>query len=371
MVVRSEGWTVQPSFAPNGPTHPVTLLIDEAGVTQLAGGPSVAWQTPWSEFKDIRLLRTRSGACIVAVIAGVTYQWRRSETLTRYEYEELRTILVSHGGREAPRARRATAWAVAAIVTLASFGGYFGSVWQHGHRASQLASLEALNLNVRDVPGAWSSSTLASSSLLTTLVPPPGQVQVANPSTTTSAPPSASPFALAANHFQRCLPVASVDDRLFGAAGTIPNYQVTSPVFYSSDFGGVQVVSTAQYYDSAPSVALDTVEMSRPSFGRCFAQAAGDELEGAASGATPDLRNGRSFASATFVKGWSRGGVVEVRLASLQVNRAQLVFVEETAGHYEVTLFALAIDLSRATSIIHTLTNALLARVTSINVLSA
>ena len=362
---------MHPSFSPHGLTQPVTLLIDDVGVTQLAGDPGVAWQIPWSEFKDVRLLHSRSGACIIGVVAGVVYQWRRSEPLNQSQFGELRAILTTHGARETPRARRTTAWAVAAIVTLASFGGYFGAVWHHQQTSTKLAALEALNLSVRDVAGSWSSSSLASSSLLTSLVPPPGQVQTANPATTTSAPPSASPFALAAVHFQRCLPVASVDDRLFGAAGTVPNYQVTSPVFYSSDFGGVQVVSTAQYYDSAPSVAQDIVEMSRSSFGRCFAQAAGDELVGAASGATPDLTNGMNFTIPTFVKGWSRAGVVEVSLASLQDSRAHLVFVEEAAGHYEVTLFALAINLPRATSIIHTLTNALLARVTSDNVVSA
>ncbi len=369
--VRSEGWTVRPSFAPNGPTAPVTLLMDEAGFTQLAGNPAVAWQTPWSEVTGLRLVRSRAGVNVIAVVGGVLYQWRRIEPMSRGQLDEVRAVLVAHGARELSRGRRNTAVAIVALVTLASFGGYFGGLLNQRGTSSVVTALESLNLNSRDVAGTWSSSTLTSSSLLATLLPAPGQVQYIDPATTSTAAPPASPFALAGINFQRCVNVANIDDRLFGLAGTAPRYQVSSPVYYSSDVGGVQVESTAQYYDSPPSVALDVAEMSRPSFGRCFAEAVGDELIGANTGVTPQLSNGHDFATPTFVKGWSRGGEVAVSLPSLQVTKAHLVVVVEAAGHYEVTIFALVANLARARSTIVTLSNELLARVTSTNAISA
>ena len=371
VVVRSEGWMVRPSFAPHGPTLPVTLLMDEAGFTQLAGEPPVAWQTPWSEMTALRLVRSRAGVSVVGVVAGVLYQWRRVAPMSRAQLDEVRTMLLAHGARELPRARRNSALAVAALVTLASFGGYVGARFSHHSTSAQVTALEGLNLNARDVAGTWASSSLATSSLLTNLMPPPGQVQYNDPSTTTTAPASASVFALAAVHFQRCVHVASVDDRMFGLAGTVPRYQVSSPVFYSSDLGGVQIESTAQYYDSPLSVAADVAEMSRPSFGRCFAQSAGDELIGAATGVTPTLSSGHNLATPTFVKGWTRGGEVVVSLPSLQVARAHLIVIEEAAGHYEVTLFALAVNLAKARTSIDDVANSLLVRVTSSNAVSA
>jgi hypothetical protein len=118
-------------------------------------------------------------------------------------------------------------------------------------------------------------------------------------------------------------------------------------------------------------VALDVAEMSRPSFGRCFAQSAGDELIGVNTGVTPELSGGQNLATPTFVKGWARGGDVIVSLSSLQVTRAHLAFIEEAAGHYEVTLFALVADLNRARAMIISLANALLVRVNSTSAVSA
>lgn len=370
-VVRTEGWSIRPSFTPHGPTEPVTLLMDDEGLTQLAGDPVVAWQTPWSEVVGLRLVRARGGVSIVAIVGGELYQWRRVAPLSRAKLDELRTVLSEHGAHELPRSRRNGAVVVAVLVTLASFAGYFGGLVNRSATSAVVTGLEGLNLNARDVAGTWSSSSLPSSSLLASLLPAPGRVLYSNPVTTSTAPPQASPFALAGVNFQRCLGVASVDDRLFGLAGTTPRYQVSSPIYYSSDLGGVQVESTAQYYDAPQSVALDVAEMSRASFGRCFAQAVGDELVGVNTGVTPQLSSGKNLATPTFVKGWSRGGEVLVSLPSLQVAHAHLVVVEEAAGHYEVTLFALVADLATTRSTIVSLANELLARVTSTGAVSA
>jgi len=55
--LRSDGWSVRPSFVPHGAVTPVTLLADENALTQLAGVPTVAWQTPWSELSNIQFVR--------------------------------------------------------------------------------------------------------------------------------------------------------------------------------------------------------------------------------------------------------------------------------------------------------------------------
>lgn len=368
-VLRSDGWTVRPSFSPHAPTEPVTMLFDDAGFTQLAGDPAVAWQTPWSEVAHLRLMRRRRGATMVAMVAGVVYQWRRVTPLSRTQLEELRAVLVRHGGLELPRSRRNAAVAVASLVILASFGGYFGSLFVGAGRSSTLSALAAVNLSPRDVPGTWSASSSSSTSELGTILPAPGQVITLNPSTT--MPAQDTSFALAASHFQRCLGVASVDDRIYGLAGQSPSLQVSSPVFSSSNFGGIQVESTAQYYDSLVNVASDVAEMSRPAFGRCFAESNADMMIGRSSSATPDLTNGVNYRARTFTKGWASGGAVAVTLPVIGVAHANLVIIVEAAGHYEVTLAALVIDLAAARPTVDNLANALLARVTSTSTVSA
>ncbi len=360
---------MRPSFSPHGPTAPVTLLFDDAGVTQLAGNPAVVWQTPWGEVSNLRLVRRRRGATMVAVIAGVVYQWRHVGPLSRAQFEELRAVLARHGGRELPRSRRNVAVTVASLVILASFGGYFGSLFVSAARSSTLSALAAVNLSARDVSGTWSASPSSSTSELATIMPAPGQVITFNPSTTQPAQDTA--FTLAASHFQRCLGVASVDDRIYGLAAQSPSLQVSSPVFSSSSFGGIQVESTAQYYDSPVNVASDVAEMSRPSFGRCFAESNADMMIGRSSSSTPNLTNGVAYRARTFTKGWASGGAVSLTLPVIGVAHANLVMIVEAAGHYEVTLAALVVDLATARATIDNLANALLARVNSTSTVSA
>ncbi len=367
--LRSEGWSVRPSFSPHGPTAPVTLLFDDAGLTQLAGDPAVAWQTPWSEVAHLRLLRRRGGATIVAVIAHVLYQWRRSEPLSRTQLDELSSVLSAHGAREMPRARRNAAFAVAALVTVASFAGYFGGLFTPRSTPLALKALEGVNLDATDVSGTWTSTTLSTSSALSTFMPAPGQVSTF---TSTSAPPAQdTAFALSARHFESCAGISNVDDRIYGLAGQTPTYQVSSPIFSSSSFGGIQVQSTAQYYDSTLSVASDVAQMSHGDFGRCFAQSNADLMVGRSSSATPDLTDGVNFVAHTFVKGWVRAGVVPVTLPVIGIAHANLVVFVEAAGHYEVTLAALVVDLAPARATLDDLANSLLLRVTSTSVRSA
>ena len=74
--LRSTGWSVRPSFVTNGATSDVTLLADDIGLTQLAGQPSVAWQTPWAELGNLQLIRFARGIALFATANGVRYCWR-------------------------------------------------------------------------------------------------------------------------------------------------------------------------------------------------------------------------------------------------------------------------------------------------------
>jgi hypothetical protein len=368
--LRSDGWAVRPSFAPHGPTAPVSLLFDDFGVTQLAGDPPVAWQIPWAEITHVRLERRRAGATIVAVIAEVTYQWRRSAPASRADLDDVVAVLRAHGAREMPSSRRRRALVVAALVTFASFAGYFGSLGVSSSAPSVLRALEALNLSARDVSGTWASTSGSSLSVLNTFLPAPGKVIYNAPTTSTTIGLRDAAFTLAASHFQSCLGVPNVRDRVYGLAGQSPTYQVSSPVFSSSDFGGIQVESSAQFYDSTRSVASDVAEMSRGSFGRCFVNSTADLMIGQSSSATPNLTTGRNLAPRAFVKGWVRGGSVAVSLPTLGIARATLVVFVMAAGHYEVTLGALVVNPAPALSTLDDVANELLVRVTSTSALS-
>jgi hypothetical protein len=368
VTLRSDGWSVRPSFTPHGPTTPVTLLFDDAGFTQLAGAPAVAWQTPWSEVSHVRLLRRRRTTVVAMVVANTLYQWRRDLPLARSDAEELAATLLAHGAREMPRVRRNTALVVAAVVALASFGGYFASLAAPAATPAAVHALEALNLSARDVSGTWASTMATNASALSTVLPAPGQVTT---DTSSSAITPDTAGTLAGVHFERCLGVASVDDRLFGLAGQYPLYDVASPIFSSTTFGGIQVQSDAQYYPNVQNVRDDVAEMSRPSFGRCFAQAVADEMVGRSSSTTPNLTTGVTLAETTFVRGWVRAGSESVALPLEGVGRATLVVVVEAADHYEVTLAALVGDYAAARTTIDDLVNAVLVRVTSTAAVSA
>jgi hypothetical protein len=369
--LRSDGWIVRPSFAPHGPTAPVAILLDDVGFTQLTGAPAVAWQTPWSEITHLRLVRRRTGVTIIAVISNVLYQWRRVEPASRAQIDELAAVLGAHGAREMPRSRRNSALAVAVLVSLASFGGYFGALFSPASSPATLSALERVNITALDVSGTWASSTASSTSELNTIMSTPGQVLYTNPSTSTTIPAQDSTASLAAVHFQKCLGVTNVVDRVYGLASQYPVYEVSSPVFSSNDFGGIQVESFAQYYDSTQGVAADVAEMSRSSFGRCFAQSNADLMIGHSAAATPDLITGANFAAHTFAKGWVRAGTIEVALPVIGIAHDRLVMIAEAAGHYEAYLAVLVVNLAPARATIDNLANAMLLRVTSTSTTSA
>jgi len=355
--LRSEGWVVRPSFVPNGPTEPVTLLFDEAGVTQLAGDPLVAWQTPWSEMTNIQLVRFRRKAALFATISSVRYCWRTSSL---NDVDSLRLIINEHGGRVIRRKRHFGTIATVLVVVLASFAGTIGSFFNSGSsRASEIANTKAINLTLKDLP---SGSSLAASSLLSYLF---GTSSVVTPSTTTTtqAPKNSAWFAIQSK-FQSCMGVSHENDRIFGLAGQLPKYQVTSKAYGNSSYGGLEVASTSQFYEKTSMVRRDTKEMSSPKFGSCFVAANEAILLSSLLGGKVTVPAGITWKPLTFVKGWSRGGIETIAIPTIST-KLTLVVAVVTSGHYEVTLGGIVKDWPAAEPFFANLVNTLLARATS------
>jgi hypothetical protein len=355
--IRSEDWAVRPSFVPNGPTSPVVLLTDDTGLTQLAGIPAVAWQTPWSEISNIELVRLHHQLALFATIGGVRYCWRNRE-LT--DFDQVRTIVLEHGGVITQRRRRAGIFAVVAVVVIASFAGGIAAWFNRSSGgAQQLADARAVNLTVKDLPEGW---TKTAQTALSYLVPPSNQVFT---STTTTAPSKPNTgFVAAAKLFQTCIGVTNARDRVYGAAGQQPNYQVSSPIFVTNSLDGIEVASTTQYYQTTNMVEKDTAEMSKSNFGTCFAESSAALILSGYSQPTPTKFTASNWQPDTFTKGFSRGGVVTITIPVLS-KPVQLVMVMITHGHYEVTLSALVGSFSKAKSVLGTIANTLLARETN------
>jgi len=360
MNVRSERWTVRPSFVPHGPTSPVTLLLDDAGLTQLVGEPSVAWQTPWSAFSGLQLVRFSRALALFASVDGVRYCWRTSNMA---DYDALASLVTQHGGQVRRRKRRALVVVVAVLVVLASLAGGIAASLSGGSSSNQeITQLRDVNLSLKDLPSAW-YATSKNSTILSYLFGTPGKV-IAPTTVTTTPVKKDSAFAEISTLFQHCLGVPADKDRMYGSAGQQPLDQISSSVFGTTGGGGLEVASLSQYYSSTTMVQKDTAEMRDANFGACFAQSEGGlvrYVDGTTVAKTP---TGMNFQPVTFVKGFSRGGVVKLTLPDVS-GPVYLVMVQLTGGHYETTLGALITKWPVEKSFVDNLANTLLSRMTS------
>lgn len=359
--LRSEGWTVQPAFVPHGPTAPVTLLADETGLTQLAGEPAVAWQTPWLELTNLQLLRFARGMALFGTAGGVRYCWRHPRT---DDFDAWRSVIREQGGDVTRRANRASVWIVAGVVLLSSFaGGLAAIVWQHRSNATQeLALAQSVNLTLRDLPTGWN---VTPNSALSYIIPPSTEVVT---STTTTAPPTTSPASLLwrqiSLEFQRCIGVSPKKDRIYGAAGQMPDYQVSSKIFSSTSFKGIEIGSTTQYYSTTTMVQRDVAEMSLPKFGSCFSDSNASLVLSSYSGKLSHGTSVSNWQPTTFVHGWSRGGVTRLSLPGVSAP-LYLVMVVAASGHFETTFGAIVASWPESKAFLASQINTLLTRMTS------
>jgi len=355
--LRSEGWSVRPSFVPGGPTSDVSLWSDDAGLTQIAGDPAVAWQTPWIEIGAVQLVRSSRAMALFATIDSVRYCWRRHSL---HDFEAWREVVLAHGGSVTRERRRAGVWAVVAIVLLASFGGAIAAWFNRGaSKALELSDLRAVNVTLGDLPAGWYAS---SNPILAYLVPPGGQVYAATPTTTT--PATNSVFDKAASIFQTCLGVSNARDRIYGAAGQQPDYQVSSAIYATNALGGAEVATTSQYYATTAMVHRDATEIRQASFGSCFAvSSAAIVLSGFGLNA-PAHPTSSNWRPLTFLHGLVRGGRVELAVPGV-TSRLELVVAVIAVGHYEVTVNGVTSSWSKSQSFFNGVVNTMLSRVSS------
>jgi len=363
--LRSTGWSVAPAFTAHAQTTDMTLLFDEVGLTQLAGDPPVAWQTPWSEFTNVELTRSRRSVSLGATVGAVRYTWTNRELAT---YDQLAALVREHvGGVERHRRSRGAIVAVAVIVLVASVTGGVGA-WLNRSSSSvnELASARSINLTQKDLPDAFAPLTDASVSPLSAIFPQSTQVITSTtmPPSTTTTTKSDAVFAQAATLFQRCLGVTAQRDRVYGAAGQQPDYQVSSKIYTAATYGGIEVASTSQYYATTTMVRHDTREMSLADFGSCFTTSNAAIVLAAFAKPQPTSNVATNWRPLTFVTGWSRGGVTLIKLP-YGIGALHLVMVVVTSGHYEVTLGVLVNDWSDAEVFTSGLVNTMLARMTS------
>jgi hypothetical protein len=357
--LRSEDWAVRPSFVPNGPTSPVVLLADDATLTQLAGIPAVAWQTPWSEISNLELVRFSHQMALFATVAGVRYCWRHQDLS---DYDAISAMVLEHGGVVTHRRRRAGVVAVVVVVVLASFAGGIAA-WFNGGSAhvNEVAAAKYVNLTLKDLPSGWYTT---SNAVLNYLVPRGGRVFSFTNTTTTTTPARDSGFEKAASAFQTCLGVSNRNDRIYGLAGQQPDYQVSSPIFTTDSGGGIELASTTQYYHSTVMVNKDTHEMSLSNFGSCFVKSSAALILSGFGLSAPATVTASNWRPVTFAKGWRRGGVVSLTVPGVE-SKLQLVEVVLTHGHYEVTLDAVVESFVKSQSLLANAVNTLLSRMTS------
>lgn len=353
--LRSEDWSVRPSFVPNGPTSPVTLLCDEAGLTQLAGIPSVAWQTPWSEIANVELVRFSHQMALFGTVDGVRYCWRHRQV---NDFEAMRAVVLEHGGVVSQRRRRAGVVAVVAAVLAASFAGGIAAWLSRTSANSELTAARAANVTLRDLPSGWYAT---SSGVLSYLVPPSTQVIVNTP---TTAPPRNGVFDKAAALFQGCLGVTNTVDRVYGLAGQQPDYQVSSQIFDTNTLGGIELATTSQYYHTTTMVRRDSAEMRKFNFGKCFAASSAALIDLQDGAPSPALRAATNWQPRTFVTGFSRGGVAPLLVPGAATG-LHLVMVVVTHGHFEITLSAMVGSFTKSAPFLSTVVSTLLARATS------
>ncbi|MGB8197532.1 MAG: hypothetical protein WCF25_11055 [Acidimicrobiales bacterium] len=359
--VRSVGWSVRPSFVPHGAVAPVTLLVDDDALTQLAGDPAVAWQTPWSELSNVQIVLFARSMALFATAAGVRYCWRNP---SRADYEALRAIVLEHGGAVARQRRRAGLYSVAVIVLVAALAGGIGSWLFHSSSGSkELAAARGVNLTLKDLPAGWYASNQPDSSPLSDLFSPPGQVETIS-TTTTLVTKTNSIWTSVSRVFQKCVGVSARRDRVYGGAAQQPDYQISSPIFGSESFGGIEVVSTTQYYHTTTMVRRDTAEMSRANFGSCFVTSNVALVRAVSSAKLPTTDIGVNYRPVTFERGWTRGGDAVLTLPGVP-GSPHLVMVVITGGHFEVTLGVLVNKWPTAEPFVSSLASTLLSRIDS------
>jgi hypothetical protein len=349
----SSGWKVNPSFVPNGPTSPVTLLFDEGHFTQLAGEPPVAWQTPWAQVTGLQLTQMGKKAALFATIAGVRYVWRNDKPGSLHE---LRSIVGAHDGVIKRQQRRLGAIVVAVVVLVASFAGGL-TLGSNSHTvAPELTAARSVLLTKKDL---GTDFIVSSRGVLSSIIPSASRVLTPTPIT---KPKAGSAWAKVVASYESCLGIGYNQDRMYGGAGQSPAYQVSAPIFSSIAFGGIEVGVTSQFYKTTTMVSKDTKSMQVANFGSCFVTSNVTTMNIYNSVPIPTSNIGTDWQPAVFSKtGWARGGYAPITVPGIN-GPLSLGIVEVTNGHFETTIAVLVADWKKAEGFVSNLASTALAR---------
>ncbi len=349
----SSGWKVSRSFVPNGPTSPVTLLFDDDHLTQLAGEPAVAWQTPWTQISGLQLSQMGKKAALFATIGGVRYVWRndRPESLG-----QLRAEVSGRGGEIKRQPRRLGAVAVALVVLVASFAGGMLLGSNQPTVPPELSNARSVLLTTKDL---GSNFIVSARGVLSGIIPSSSQVLTPTPIT---KPKPKSAWAKIVSSYESCLGITYATDRMYGGAGQSPDFQVSAPIFSSTQFGGIEIGVTSQYYKTTEMVRKDTRSMQTKNFGACFVTSNVTTMNIYDSLPTPTSNIGFDWQPTVFSKnGWAHGGYAPITVPGIN-GPLYLGIVEITSGHYETTLAVLVADWKKAQGLVSNLTSTVLAR---------
>jgi hypothetical protein len=349
----SPGWKVSQSFVPNGPTSPVTLLFDEENFTQLAGEPAVAWQTPWSQVTGLQLSHMGKKVALFATIGGVRYVWRNDKPTS---VSELRALMTDRGGVIKRQPRRLGAIAVSVVVLVASFAGGMLLGSTHQSVPAELVKARSVLLTSKDLGANF---VVSNRGLLSGIIPSPSTVLTPSPIT---KPKPNSAWAQIIASYESCLGITYANDRMYGGAGQTPDFQVSAPIFSSTQFGGIEIGVTSQYYKTTAMVQKDTNSMQVKNFGSCFATSNVATMNIYDLLAIPSTNVGMDWQPMVFSKnGWVHGGYAPITVPGIN-GPLYLGVLEITSGHYETTMAVLVADWNKAQGLISNLASTVLAR---------
>jgi hypothetical protein len=353
---RFPGWSVEPRFA-GGAVEPVAISLDEQFLTEWRGDPAQLWRIPFSELRDLEIVVARR-LRLRATVAGVRYTWttRRSG-----EHDELIDEVQMLGGRVVRPHRVVTGIAASVAVVLIAATAATIITRAATRTANPATAAEVGQLRATDVPAGWRSVIGAP---LDDLDGQPGQALTESEAGAALTGTFKQIEETVAANYQRCMGVSAASDRLFGAAGVVPAYEVTGPVYATSAFGRAEIGTVSQYYADEADVRRDVAQYSSPRFGRCLVAANGQMLL-ASSERTPAAARtvllGTGYSPRILPSGWARGGAVAIELPN-GGGTVTLASVLLAAGHEEVEVNMIVGDWPAARGVVAASAAAILGR---------
>jgi hypothetical protein len=292
-VLRASEVHVEGSRGPLPVTGLLELRLDERAMTFQGGDPPVAWQVPASAMEGASVRRRTEaielagwlagGYSLITIPVSAISGGAPDDVIERFE---------SYGASRAPqrRDRSKRGWVlagiaaagIAAVVVIVVLQSSSTSAPPHA-TAAQRQETSAKNLTVKDLPSGWAEDDPATAPLGSLLSTSSGGSE-------TKAQKRSQDEVI--SEYQACMGLTNAGDRVFGAAGVQPLFQVGGlPIGDLSSTSLLQPTrlveagSVTQLYASDADVADDLRQITSPRFPGCFAEATGRLLEISASAA--------------------------------------------------------------------------------------